>query len=190
MRSLKISILFLFFVSSFVAQAQQNLTKSSVTAALKQGFVEFVENVRPFYSTGDTYINFKEKALLGVTKPGTYTLPPVPVEGEDLLSKAYQFLAASYTSRQLLEQADYKAYGKAVLYINNYTKSRNKSIGDAEVALFGGNEQLLNNNPLIGTARGACKWWQLWCHLDQIFGNGGGGQIIQILIDLIVIILL
>ena len=189
MRSLKLSIIILLFMSSFVGHTQQNPTKSSVTTALKQGFVQFVENVRPFYSTGDSYVDFKEKALLGVTTSGTYILPPVPSEGEMLLQTAYQFLAAKYTSKQLLAQADYKAYGRAILYINSYSQTQNKSLGDAEIALFGGNGQLLSNNPLISRSPGVCKWWQLWCHIDQIFGPDAGAQIIQAIVNFIISIL-
>ncbi|WP_432410444.1 hypothetical protein [Rasiella sp. SM2506] len=190
MRSLKQTVIILIFLSTVVGLAQKSYTEESVKTALKQGFVEFVDDVRPAYSKGDTYLNFKQKALLGKVKPTSYILPPVPVEGEDLLKKAYQFLAANYSSKQLLENADYKVYGKAIMFIHNYSKNNNREVSDGEIALFGGNEQLLDDNTLIASSRGVCKWWQLSCHLNQIFGNGGGGQILQIIIDLIIILIL
>lgn len=190
MRRLKQTILILVFMSTIAGVAQNNYTEESVKSALKQGFVEFVNDVRPAYTKGDTYLNFKQKALLGTVNPGNYTLPPVPAEGENLLQKAYQFLAANYSSKQLLEKADYKTYGNAIMYIQNYSKNKGNDISDAETALFGGNDQLLNNNALLSGSRGACRWWQLHCHLNQIFGNSGGSQLIQAIVTIIIILLL
>lgn len=177
-------------MSSLVGVAQKNYTEASVRDALKQGFVEFVDNLRPAYKKGDSYNEFKDKVFFGMVKPPNYTLPPVPVEGEDLLKKGYQFLVANYNTSQLLTKADYKTYGKAVLFINNYSKTKNKSVFDAETALFGGNSQLLDNNSLLTSTRGKCKWWQLWCHVEQVFGGAAAGQILQIIIDYIIILIL
>lgn len=176
-------------MSTIAGVAQKGYTEESVKTALKQGFVEFVNDVRPAYTKGDTYLNFKQKALLGTVNPGNYTLPPVPAEGENLLQKAYQFLAANYSSKQLLEKADYKTYGRAIMYIQNYSKNRGNDVSDAETALFGGNDQLLNNNALLNGSRGACRWWQLHCHINQIFG-AVGSQVLQIIIDVIIILIL
>ena len=190
MKRLKQTLLIIVFMSSLVGVAQKNYTEASVKDALKQGFAEFVDNLRPAYSNGDTYREFKDKVFFGVVNPPNYTLPPVPAEGENLLQKAYQFLVANYSSRQLLEKADYKTFGKAILYINNYSNNNNKSVQDAEVALFGGNSQLISNNALLSNTRGVCKWWQLWCHLDQIFGGGGAGQLLQAIVQFIIILIL
>lgn len=185
MKRLKQTLLIIVFMSSLVGVAQKSHTEASVKDALKQGFAEFVDNLRPAYSNGDTYKEFKDKVFFGVVNPPNYTLPPVPAEGENLLRKGYQFLVANYSSRQLLEKADYKTFGKAILYINNYSNNNNKSVQDAEVALFGGNSQLMNNNALLTSNRGVCKWWELWCHLDQIFGGGNGQTILVWIINLI-----
>ncbi len=189
MKSLKKTILILVLMSTVVGLAQKKYTEESVKSALKQGFVAFVDNVRPAYTRGDTYNEFKKKVFFGDVVLPNYTLPPVPTEGENLLSKSYQLLVANYTSKEMLDNVDYKTFGKAVLFINDYSKDQNKSVLDAEIALFGNNGQLLNNNSLLNSTRGKCKWWQLWCHLNQIFGNGGGAQILQAIIVLIITIL-
>ncbi|HIB47789.1 MAG TPA: hypothetical protein EYN07_04270 [Flavobacteriaceae bacterium] len=189
MKKIKQILLILLFMGSLTGVAQKNYTKESVKVALKQSYVDFVNIVRPAFTRGDSYKEFKDKVFYGVVKPPNHTLPPIPVEGEALLQKAYQSLNANYSTQQLLEKADYKTYGRALIYVDNYTKNNSKSVMDAEIALFGGNSDLLYNNSLVrGTDK--CKWWQLWCHLNQVFGSSGGAQILQAIIDIILIIIL
>ncbi|RDK89091.1 hypothetical protein [Marinirhabdus gelatinilytica] len=187
MRNFKPFLILIFLLSTTYGVAQEKYTEASVTNALKENFVVFVENVRPAYTKGDNYAEFKRGVLVGTSKPPNYTLPPIPIEGENLLKEAYRVLVANYSPNQIMQGSNFKLVGKAVLYINDQTQK--KSVADAEAALFGGNDYLLNNNVILNSSRGECKWWELWCHLNQVFGSGGGAQILQTIVTIIINIL-
>lgn len=183
MKTLKqiLSILVITLVSFSNANAQNGkpaLSNQEVQTGLVETFANFVESVKPFYSKGDTYNQFKRKALLGTTdtKP---SLPVIPKEGENMLKKAYSYLSRGFTYSQIIKDGDYKTMGKAVVYISNQAKSKNKSFENTQSIIFG--DDLLINNPFDAT-RKKCKWWQLACHLNDIFGDGVGDQIIQLII--------
>ncbi len=184
-----ILVLAIMMVSSINVNAQKeqtSLTTSEVKTELIKGFAKFVESVRPFYKRGDSYDLFKRKVLLGTTNTRT-ALPTIPSEGEKMLKKAYDYLSKGLYYDQMVANGDYKTIAAAVLYVNNHAKSKNQKFTDSQALLFGDN--ILVNNPFDNGNRSGCKWWQLWCHLDSIFGDGNGDVIIDAIIDALIILL-
>ncbi|MFC4634785.1 hypothetical protein ACFO3O_12760 [Dokdonia ponticola] len=162
----------------------------NIEQTLVDAMSSFVESVRPFYTAGDTYQLFKLKVLIGnQTAAAKTALPTLPPEGEAMLRKAYEYLSTGLTDRGITEKDNGKTIGEALLFTYNYQKNNSKSSISADVALFGGNQLALENNPLADTSRKKCKWWQVWCHvtslLDSVFGEEVGDIIEDFLIGVI-----
>jgi len=159
---------------------------NQVQSQLVDGMVSFVESVRPFYAKGDTYQQFKVKVLIGNQTVAIRTaLPVLPKEGEAMLQKAYEYLSKGLTAKGIAAKDNGKTIGEATLFMYNYQKGNSRSSIDADVALFGGNQTALDNNPLTRASRKRCKWWQIRCHLQNIFGDDVGDQITDALGELI-----
>ena len=168
-------------------KSDSSLTQEQVKTGLIESFAKFVEAVRPFYSKGDTYAQFERKVLIGTPVRGTGSggiLPTLPPEGFNMLRKAYEYLSRGLSYAQIVKAGDYEVMGRAAIFVSNQTASGVSSY-DAGVALFGGNAAALENNPLLAQARGKCKWWQLWCHVDEVFGEGTWNTIMTIIINIL-----
>lgn len=171
---------------SGTSYAQQSLTESSVKSALVNNFAEFVESVSVFYSSGDTYLQFKKKVLLGSpTQQAKTALPTLPSQGENLLKRAYYYLSNGLGSSAVVNNNDYITFGEAILYLQNFRKNNKCDFETAEVSLFGGNSSILTNNAILKSNKAGCKWWQLWCHLEEIFGSQIGNQILEALVTIL-----
>ena len=180
-----ILVLTMFMVGSINVNGQNgqtSLTSSEVKNELIEGFAKFVESVRPFYRKGDTYKMFKRKVLLGTTNAKS-ALPTIPTEGENMLKKAYEYLSQGLYYDQIITKGDYKTIAAAVLFVHNQSTSKKGKYTDNEAILFGDN--ILVNNPFDKANRAGCKWWQLSCILESIFGEGNGDIIIDAIIDAI-----
>ena len=190
MRNLKYLILVIFMVTGLNVSAQKSgtdLTQEQVKTGLIESFAAFVESVRPFYSKGDTYAQFEQKVLIGNPVKGTGSggiLPTLPPEGFEMLKKAYEYLSRGLTYAQIVKAGNYEVMGKAIIFISNRTKGGSSQY-DAGVALFGGNAAALENNPLMAQNKGKCKWWELWCHVDNVLGEGAWNTIWTIILGLI-----
>ena len=155
---------------------------NQVQSQLIDGMISFVESVRPFYTTGDTYQQFKLKVLIGnQTTAARTALPTLPPEGEAMLKKAYEYLSNGLTNRGIAGKDNGKTIGEALLFTYNYQKDNSKSSISADVALFGGNQLALENNPLAETSKRRCKWWQVICHLENVINwiNDHGDDVIE-----------
>ncbi len=174
----------LFFVGTNQGYGQKKgeITSNQVKEMLIKGFADFVESLRPFYNNGDDLVSFKKKVLLGSTRP--MTLPPITPDGDMMLTNAYNSLKNGLNYNQIIQKGDYKTIGNAILYIDNYMKSNRSNANNAQIALFG--NSFVKNNPLELATRGKCKWWQLSCHLQQIFGENGGQTILNFIIEIII----
>lgn len=104
-------------------------------------------------------------------------LPTLPPEGEAMLQKAYEYLSKGYSATSIASKDNGKTIGNAAVFMYNYQQKNSKSSISTEVALFGGNLKALENNPIADASRKKCKWWQLLCHLQSIFGDDGGTAI-------------
>lgn len=155
---------------------------NQVQSQLIDAMVSFVESVRPFYTAGDTYQQFKLKVLIGnQTEAAKTALPTLPPEGEAMLKKAYEYLSNGLTDRGIAGKDNGKTIGEALLFTYNYQKDNSKSSISADVALFGGNQLVLDNNPLAESSRKRCKWWQVICHLENVIDwiNDNGEDVIE-----------
>lgn len=166
------------------AQKQSTYTKGEVKTELIKSFADFVESVKPFYSKGDSYLDFKLKVLIGNPQADKSLLPTLPAEGEALLLKAYNYLKAGYSYTEIINKGDFETMGKAAIFMSDKVKS-GKTETYAEIALFGGNSTALETNPMLPTSKKPCKWYQLWCHLDNVLGEGWGETIIIMIIEII-----
>jgi hypothetical protein len=193
MKKLKTMTLLLFICIGLQVTAQKNssLSKEDVKTELIEGFAKFVESVRPFYQKGDTFQEFKHKVFYGYTaSKNTRPTPVLPTEGDAMLKKAYDYLSIGYNYSQMVNIGDYETMGNAVLFYDTEQKKvgSNAKKSDIEATLFGGDSTRLNSNPMLAN-RGGCRWWQLSCHLDSIFGNDGGAAILDTIITIIIEIL-
>lgn len=196
MKTLKTIMTALAIVFAMNVSAQKTTANNSHTlppqqtaqiqSQLVDGMVSFVESVRPFYAKGDTYPQFKLKVLIGNEASAAKTaLPTLPPEGEAMLQKAYEYLSQGYSATSIARKDNGKTIGNAAVFMYNYQRENGKSSISADVALFGGNQNALENNPLSNASRKKCKWWQLLCHLQSIFGDDGGQQILDGIIPLL-----
>lgn len=180
------TIAFVLFISlglQVTAQnrtSKSNWTKEEVKQELIDGFASFVESVRPFYQKGDSYAQFLEKVFFGTNNSNNKVIPILPPAGDGLLKKAYDYLSRGYTNSQIISIGNYEAMGNAVLFYDEEQKKigKNADRSEIEVALFGGNATILESNSMLAN-RGRCRWYELSCHLDSIFGEGNGNTVMQ-----------
>ena len=72
----------------------------------------------------------------------------------------------------------------ALLYVDNLTLKGVKTDGSE---LFGGTTG--DFNPYVTTTSANCRWYQVSCWLGEIFGDDGGGIILDAIVKAIVIII-
>ncbi len=195
MKKIILSILLVAFWAVGNMNAQQILIGKELSKeqtkelhrATIEGMVSFVESVRPFYEEGDSYEQFKLKVLIGSGDVNLRTaLPTLPPQGEAMLKKAYGYLSSNASSRNIALQDDGKTFADAYLYTLKYERDNSKSSISGNIALFGGNKSQLENNPLESQTRKKCKWYQLFCHLGNIFGEEGGSAITNAVVTVII----
>jgi len=182
MKSIKIYIVLLLLAAATQMNAQRvgGATKPAhsfppqdvayVQSQFINGMVDFVEAVRPFYTVGDSYQQFKVKVLIGYQQNSPRTaLPILPSEGEAMLQKAYKYLKSGLTPAQVRKEDNGKTIAEAYVFTLEEQK-RGRSSLDAQAALFGGNKIALDKSSDLSRAVGKkkCKWWQLACHLVNV----------------------
>lgn len=199
MKTIKICIALVIIAISGTMRAQKTQPAptfppeqiNQVQSQLIDAMVSFVESVRPFYTAGDTYQEFKLKVLIGnQTAAAKTALPILPPEGEAMLRKAYEYLSTGLTDRGIAGKDNGKTIGEAVIFMYNYQKNNGRSSISPDAALFGGNQTILDSNPITKSLRKKCKWWQLWCHIQSIFGEEVGDQVIDAVGDLVIDLIL
>lgn len=134
-------------------------TQNTVQVELENGTVSFINSVRFVYTSGMSLAGFKENLI------GLQNINTIPAVGNELLDKAFQLLSSNASVSEIKAQGT-AAFAKATLFVLEYAKANNLSIGSNQVSaiLFGGNEAGLREDD-----GGGCKWWQIGCHLDNIW---------------------
>jgi len=161
----------------FGAQAQKTIaTKEDARLALAKGFVSFRNSLRPPFKETKDYKRFKN------TICGPWT-PTVPVEGDNLLKAAYESLSSGITDDEIIKSYSGKEMAAAALFQNEVFKKNPKSDGSE---LFGGTTGSFNPYAAKQSADSPCRWYQLKCWLQQIFGEREG----ELIVGTIVVILL
>ena len=151
----------------FIGSAQK-ATKESVRYSLSEGMVSIVEALKPAYIIGSTFETF-EKMVIGNSKNTE--------QGKSLLKKVFEYVSKGITKDQILKNYSGSEMAAACLYVNDIYKNNPKSDGRE---LFGGTTG--DFNPIKGDVLGKvspspCRWWQISCWLNEIFGSTGGATI-------------
>ena len=163
---------------SFVGNAQR-ITKEQVRENLAEGVVSMVNALKPAYQKGDTFYNFQKK-VIGSAKNTE--------EGTNLLKKVFAYVEKGTSNEEILKSDSGSEMGAACIYLNELYKNNPKADGSE---LFGSTTGDFNpyNATILGKA-GPCKWWQLGCWLNEIFGNAGGTAIMTAVVTLIISLIL
>lgn len=175
------------FIFAFIATimltggafGQTQPTKEQVEARLTEGMAEFIKNLETFYVKGQSYEQFKISLYRNKHAPST-----IPKEGDDLLKKAYSYLTKGGVTKEQIKKDGMKEFGMAVYFVYNFELSNRGKDGSA--VLFGvENANSLNYmNHIQKIQNGPCRWWQIGCWFQEIFGD-----LSPIIIEIIKIIL-
>lgn len=147
---------------SFISKAQSakvgtpNEDSNNIRFKLATNAAKMTENMAPFYHAGYSYSQFKTVALGTSGNAAT-------AEGEALLVIVYNFLKDGVSSAQIIKSYNGKEMGDAMV----------KSKGN-DVSLFATpeNEPKLGGGEVIIQSKGGCRWYQISCWIDDIFGAG------------------
>jgi hypothetical protein len=140
-------------LSSFKAMAQEKLSPEQLQKYLKEGMVSFTENVSFAYSEGVSVDEFKKVLCNGQ--------PIATKEGEAILNQAYENLSKKISAEEILKIDDGQEIGLALKYLYDHRTCD----GDAS-DLFGTD---LAENPKAREGGKPCKWYNIFCHLGNLF---------------------
>jgi hypothetical protein len=138
------------------------------------------DNLSVVYVSGITYETFRSQVL---GRSGA----AVTTEGEALLGKVYNYLVAGKTSAQIIGTDDGIIMAKAYVKLNSLGVNK-------EYALFSTltdspkldiNFQTYQHQSKGGSGDyilGNCKWYQIGCWIDDIFGAGTMAALLPILL--------
>ena len=161
---------------SFNGNAQK-ITQEDVRLQLAQGMVDFTSSLSLAYEKSDNVEEFKR-----IVK-GCWDLKTTK-EGNDLLDAAYKLLSNKTSEEEILKSYDGKEMAVAALYIDNLSKKGIKTDGSE---LFGGTTG--DFNPYANVVTAKCRWYELGCILKEIFGDEGGGVILDTIVKAIAILI-
>lgn len=152
-------MLFVIFGSSIFAQDYTD--SKTLQTALEKGAVSFVKSVSPAYSKGMDVKSFKTK-LIGEKNVATITK-----EGDALLNEAYNLLSKN-ASEDVIKKEALKEFAAVTSLALQYAKDGKINLEDKDgyVPIFGNDESGLGD---LGQSVEGCKWYQLGCHLSDLW---------------------
>lgn len=145
-------------------------TKEDARLASAKTFVSFKNQLSEAFNKSKDYASF-EKNVCGEWSNTS--------DGKFLLSEAYNHLKNKTSDDKLISSYDGIGIAKALKFQQDVLIKNEKSTGSE---LFGGpgDETTGNYNP---TSKGyPCRWWQIKCHFQQIFGDALGETLLNSLI--------
>ncbi len=151
----------------------QEISKEVARVYAAKTFVSFKNQLSDAFSKSNDYSSF-EKIVCGNWKNTT--------DGKYLLNEAYNHLKSKTSDERLVSNYDGIGIAKALKFQKEVLSKNPKSDGSE---LFGGPGDGTTGNYNPQSKSYPCKWWQLSCHLDQIFGDGMGPKIIVIILGLL-----
>lgn len=168
-------ILFGLIATVFFGLSGNAQVKSKEDARLvaAKTFISFKNQLSDAYYSSKDYTSF-EKLVCGKwvnTQEGRY-----------LLSEAYNHLRNKTTDEKLLASYDGIGITKALKFQQDILTKNPKSDGSE---LFGGKGDGTTGNYNPTSKEYPCKWWQIKCHLAQLFGDEAASAIITALIHLL-----
>lgn len=155
----------------------QKMTKEEARVTTAKLMIEFTNQLRPAFESSKDFKSF-EMIVCGPW------LSRMPSEGNEILKEAYNFLSLKVSDDEILNSYSGIGIVKALKFQNDILVKNPESTG---TEIFGGSGDGSKGdyNAYSSTLKTApCKWYQISCWIDQIFGNGVGSQVIQILITL------
>ncbi|QBZ96972.1 hypothetical protein [Flavobacterium sangjuense] len=156
----------------------QKITQESVRLQLAQGMSDFTISLKPAFDKTTNVEDFKK------TITGSW-YSKIPKEGNDLLNASYKLLISKTSQAEILKSYNGKEMAVALLYIHNLSVKGVKTDGSE---LFGGTTG--DFNPYAANAVSAkCRWYQLSCWIKEIFGDEGGGKIMDTIVTVLTILI-
>jgi len=165
-------------IFSFTGNAQTKLTKESVRLSLAKGMVSFTNSLKPAFNNSKNYGEFKTAVC------GKWT-SKITKEGENLLTASYNLIASKKTDQQILDTYNGKEMAAASLSLIELRKKDPKADG---APIFGGTTG--DFNPYGNQTLARCRWFQIGCWIDEIFGPGTTKALVDELIPILVSLLL
>jgi hypothetical protein len=147
-------------------------TKEEARLVAAKTFVSFKNQLAEAFNKSNDYASF-EKIVCGNWKNTS--------DGKFLLNEAYNHLKNRTSDDKLISSYDGIGIAKALKFQQDALVNNPKSTGSE---LFGGpgDGSTGNYNPV---GKYPCRWWQLSCHFQQIFGDELGETIFNGLICLL-----
>lgn len=140
----------------------QKVTQESVRLQLSKAMVSFTDAMRPAYSQSKNFEDF-EKIICGDWSSTNSR------EGHELLQATYNLIANNTTNEEIVKSYSGKEMAEVVLLHNENLKKDKNSSG---IEIFGGTTG--DFNPYTTNIEGRCRWYQIACWFDEIFGPTWG----------------
>lgn len=148
----KLILIILFNCGCLYCFAQSAVTESEAKTIIANLMASFTEKVSFAYSKGISLERFKANLLI---RPTDLT------EGNAMIESAYNYLSRSATRDQIIKEDNGKTVAAALRYL---LKFQTKTIEPDGSELFGGKEAVR-----ITEQRQGCRWYELLCHLMQLY---------------------
>lgn len=138
----------------------QTITKEEARIAAANTFISFKNQLSQAYNNSSDYSSF-EKNVCGKWQN--------TANGKFLLNEAYNCLKNKTNDDNIIKNYNGIGIANALKFQHDALEKNPKSTGSE---LFGGpgDGTTGNYNPLAREPY-PCRWWQLNCHLNQIFGE-------------------
>lgn len=139
----------------------------------------FVEGVKTYYKKGTSYEDFT-KSLVG-EGAGKMT-----EEGDAMLKKAYNYLSKGTPQKEIADKDSMIEIAAAAVFISQYNAKHKTSYGES--VLFGNPtlDTFPTNNLMKSNSARKCRWYQVRCHLQSIFGESGGNTLTNALVQFLI----
>lgn len=146
-------------------------TKEDARLAAAKTFVSFKNQLSQAFNNSTDYYSF-EKNVCGKWQNTN--------EGKSLLSEAYNHLKNKTSDDKLISSYDGVGIAKALKFQQDLLSKNPNSTGSE---LFGGpgDDTAGEYNPMKKVPY-PCRWWQIKCHFQQLFGDELGEIILDGLI--------
>lgn len=159
---ISVLVLTLLMTLNYSLNAQSTKDRDYVETELRKGMASFVDGVRSIHTKGMSYEEFRIKLV------GNDLSKNVTKEGNDLLNKAFDYVSSGTSSKEIINSGSVKEIAAAVFFVREYNDKNRSSHGDA--VLFGsvkGGDDFPENSAM--SAKRNCKWYQIGCHLSNIW---------------------
>lgn len=177
---MSIAILTLVLLVSVNLSAQiTTYSEAEVSEKLDQVMLSLVQSAKPYYLKGDSYRTFRDKLY------GKQASINPSEKGEALIKKVYSYVSSG-ASEKTITDGSLVEIANAYLFI--YKTEKNQRNASGEMELFGSTTGDFNPHP-TGKVEYNCCFFCLSCHLNTVFGEIGGPQVLDGIIKWILILL-